>query len=49
MQNDYPTHRQNSQSRLPLARYEWYLSRLDKFRLRGFIEAYVAEANLVMQ
>ena len=39
LQNDYPRHPQNSQSRLPLAGYEWYSSRLDMLRHSGFIES----------
>jgi hypothetical protein len=49
MQNDYPRHPQNFQSQLPLAEYEWYSSRLSKLRLSGFIEAYAAAADLMMQ
>jgi len=37
MQNAYPSHPENCQSRKPLAGYEWYSSRLNKFPLCGFI------------
>jgi len=37
MQNDCPRHPQNFQSSIPLGGYEWYLSRLIKPRLSGFI------------
>ena len=37
MQNDYPRYPQNFQSRIPLAGYEWYSSRLIRPRLSGFI------------
>jgi len=36
MHNACPRHPQNFQSRMPLAGYEWYSSRLDTLWLRGF-------------
>jgi len=49
MQNDYPRYPQNFRTRLPLAGYEWYSSRLVKLRLSGFIESIAAAADSMMQ
>jgi len=49
MYNSHPRHPRNIQWRNPFARVEWDVSRLDKLSSSGFIEAYIAAADLMMQ